>query len=161
MLAIGLLLGGGAIGAYQVMAQNNTAVNAPAAIQPVDTQNVSTGTDSTVENENDLSDDTDMNENESGGQDDQAESQALAGSAKITVDQAKQAAEAAVGGTAISAQLENENGTLDYEVKIGNQEVNVNANNGSIMKTGQGDNNEAGSGTENETGSDNGTEAED
>ncbi len=54
--------------------------------------------------------------------------------AKITADQAKQAAQAKVSGTASSVQLEDEDDTVVYEVIIGNQEVKVNATDGSIVK---------------------------
>ena len=68
------------------------------------------------------------------------ESQKLAPLAKITVDQAKQVAEAQVSGTASDVELDNENGSLVYEVKIGNQEVKVDADNGSVLKIEQDDN---------------------
>lgn len=53
--------------------------------------------------------------------------------AKITLEQAKQAAEAAIGGTASSVELEAEDGSLVYEVEIGQTEVVVDAGNGEIL----------------------------
>ncbi len=129
MLALGLLLGGGAVGAYQVAAQNNNAINTPVVTQGQELQNVTNGNNAALnENEND----NEMN--------DEAENQALAGQASISADQAKQAAEAQVGGTASSVQLDSENGLLVYEVKIGNQEVKVDAGDGSVLKVEKGDN---------------------
>ncbi len=134
MLTIGLLLGGGAIGAYQVMAQNsnvmaqtsNTVSTAPPANQQ-EVQNPSYQGSITVD------------EATTEGQSEQAESQALAGLATITADQAKQAAETQVGGTASSVKLGDENGSLVYEVTIGNQEVKVDAGNGQILQVEQSD----------------------
>jgi len=65
----------------------------------------------------------------------QEESNALAKLATITADQAKQYAEEAVNGTetASKVELENENGTLVYEVTIGNQEVKIDAGDGSVL----------------------------
>jgi len=65
----------------------------------------------------------------------QEESNALAKLATITADQAKQYSEEAVNGTetASKVELENENGTLVYEVTIGNQEVKIDAGDGSVL----------------------------
>ncbi|WP_414620356.1 PepSY domain-containing protein [Calothrix sp. CCY 0018] len=54
---------------------------------------------------------------------------------KITFEQAKQAAEAAVGGKAKKVELENEDGNLVYEVEIGKKEVIVDAGNGKVLYT--------------------------
>ncbi len=62
--------------------------------------------------------------------------------AKITPQQAKQAAETAVGGTAKSVKLENENGNLVYAVKIGSTELTIDAGNGKVLSSesrGQGE----------------------
>lgn len=53
--------------------------------------------------------------------------------AKITAQQAQQAAETAVGGKASSVKLEDENGNLVYAVEIGKQEVKVDAGNGRVL----------------------------
>lgn len=53
--------------------------------------------------------------------------------AKITAQQAQQAAQSAVGGQASKVELENEDGNLVYEVKIGQQEVIVDAGNGRVL----------------------------
>jgi uncharacterized membrane protein YkoI len=128
MLALGLLLGGGSIGAYQVMAQNNNATQTPATVQQQDVQDPSYHGSITVD------------ETKYDGKSEQDESKDLVGLAKITADQAKQAAEAKVGGAASSVELGSENGSLVYEVKIGDQEVKVDADNGAILKIEQDDN---------------------
>jgi len=64
--------------------------------------------------------------------DDAAKLQPLA---KITAQQAQQAAEASVGGKAKSVKLENEDGNLIYAVEIGRQEVTVDAGNGKVLYT--------------------------
>lgn len=76
---------------------------------------------------------------------DAQEQQMLQAKATITADQAKQAAQAKLGGTASSVQLEDEDGTVVYNVIIGNQEVKVNAADGTITKIEAAD-------TENESG---------
>lgn len=65
----------------------------------------------------------------------QQEAEHLQSLAKITLEQAKQAAEAALGGTASSVELETEDGSLVYEVEIGQTEVVVDAGNGEILYT--------------------------
>jgi uncharacterized membrane protein YkoI len=66
---------------------------------------------------------------------DQQESAKLQALAKVTPQQAQQAAEAAQGGQAKNVKLENENGNLVYAVEIGNQEVTVDAGNGKVLST--------------------------
>lgn len=53
--------------------------------------------------------------------------------AKITAQQAQQAAQTSVGGQATKVELENEDGNLVYAVKIGQQEVKVDAGNGRVL----------------------------
>lgn len=53
--------------------------------------------------------------------------------ARITPQQAAQAARAAVPGTVSSVKLENENGNLVYAVVIGQTEVKVDAGNGRVL----------------------------
>lgn len=65
----------------------------------------------------------------------QQESTKLQSLAKITPQQAKQAAEAAQGGQASSVKLENEDGNLVYAVLIGQKEVKVDAGNGRVLYT--------------------------
>jgi|GEM_PF-678174 len=65
----------------------------------------------------------------------QQESAKLQSLAKITPQQAQQAAEAKQGGTASSVKLENENGSVVYTVAIGNTEVKVDAGNGRVLYT--------------------------
>jgi uncharacterized membrane protein YkoI len=55
--------------------------------------------------------------------------------AKITPQQATQAAEAKQGGKAGSVKLEKENGTLVYAVIVGKTEVIVDASNGRVLST--------------------------
>lgn len=65
---------------------------------------------------------------------------ALQAQAKITVEQAKQAALAKVPGTVVSAALEDENGKAVFNVLVtptaggANQEVKVNAADGTVLK---------------------------
>ena len=63
------------------------------------------------------------------------ESTKLQSLAKITAQQAQQAAEASKGGQAISVKLENENGNVVYSVAIGGSEVTVDAGNGRVLST--------------------------
>jgi|UPI000584EFAD hypothetical protein len=65
----------------------------------------------------------------------QQEEAQLQSLAKITAQQAIQAAETAKGGKASSVELENENGNLVYEVTIGQTEVYVDAGNGTVLYT--------------------------
>lgn len=65
--------------------------------------------------------------------------------AKITPQQASQAAQAAVPGTVGSVKLEDEDGSLVYAVVIGQSEVLVDAGNGQVLHQEAAD-------TENETG---------
>ncbi len=146
MLALGLLLGGGGVGAYQVAAQNNTATQTPAAVSQQEVQDpADQGSIAVKETANEPSE--------------QDENQALAGLAKITADQARQIAETKIGGTASDVKLENENGTLVYAVKIANQEVKVDAGNGSVPRVENNDNNQQE--TKNETAGVNDAESAD
>jgi uncharacterized membrane protein YkoI len=67
--------------------------------------------------------------------DDQQEDKKLQALAKITAEQAKQAAETSVGGKASSVKLENEDGNLVYAVEISQKEVKVDAGNGKVLYT--------------------------
>ncbi|PMB46119.1 peptidase [Fischerella thermalis CCMEE 5330] len=68
-------------------------------------------------------------------QEEQQEDKKLQALAKITAEQAKQAAETSVGDKASSVKLENEDGNLVYAVKIGQKEVKVDAGNGKVLYT--------------------------
>lgn len=63
------------------------------------------------------------------------EAQTLQSFAKITPQQAQRSAETAAKGTASSVKLENENGSLVYAVAIGQNEVIVDAGNGTVLGT--------------------------
>ena len=65
----------------------------------------------------------------------QQESAKLQKLAKITPQQATQAAEAKQGGKASSVQLEKEHGNLVYAVVIGKTEVTIDASNGQVLAT--------------------------
>lgn len=67
------------------------------------------------------------------GAEEQQEADQLQSLAKITAQQAQQAAEKAVRGKASSVKLENEDGNLVYAVEIGQQEVIVDAGNGRVL----------------------------
>ena len=139
ILALGLLLSGGVVSAYQVMAmaQNNGIAQTPVAVQQQEVQEPSYHGSIVV------------GDTKYEGKSEQDESKSLAGLAKITAAQAKQAAEAKVGSTASGVELDNENGSLVYKVKFSKQEVKVDAGNGSILKVEQADNEKEG--IENET----------
>lgn len=70
------------------------------------------------------------------GQEDQDN---LASQAKISVKQAKEAAEEAAHGVATDVELEKENGQVVYEIEVGNKEVIVNAKNGNVLSVDQED----------------------
>ena len=85
-----------------------------------------------------------------------AESSQLQGLAKITPDQARQAALGAVPGTASTPVLEDENGNVVYGVEIqtatGTADVKVDAGNGTVLSQDTGDNNEKQSASETDSG---------
>ncbi len=64
---------------------------------------------------------------------DQQESAKLQSLAKITPQQAQQAAEGTQGGQARSVKIESDDGNLVYAVVIGQNEVKVDAGNGRIL----------------------------
>ncbi len=66
---------------------------------------------------------------------DQQELKQLQALAKITPQQAQQAAIATQPGTVTRVQLENEDGNLVYTVAIGSKEVKVDAGNGKVLYT--------------------------
>ena len=66
---------------------------------------------------------------------DATQSAKLRAMAKITPQQAQQAAESAVAGKATSVKLENEDGSLVYSVAIAQKEVKVDAGNGRVLYT--------------------------
>jgi uncharacterized membrane protein YkoI len=75
---------------------------------------------------------------EQNGQNEAGESAALQSMAKITPDQARDAALAAVPGTADKVELDNENGNVVYSVQItdangAKTDVKVDAGNGSVL----------------------------
>ena len=72
------------------------------------------------------------------------EAAALAGQAKISVEEAKAAALAAnPGATVVKAELDNENGALVYSIELSNgSDVKVDAGNGAILHTETGGDNE-------------------
>ncbi len=72
--------------------------------------------------------------------------------AKITLDQARAAALAAVPGTVTSIKLDEEDGYLVYEVEIGTQEVIIDAGNGKVLYQGAVDAGESGAENDNEAG---------
>ncbi len=76
------------------------------------------------------------------GANEEQEDAKLQSLAKITAKQAKQAAETSVGGQASNVKLENENGNLVYAVVIGKKEVKVDAGNGKVLYTENGEENE-------------------
>ena len=84
---------------------------------------------------------------EQNGQNEADESAALQSLAKISPDQARDAALAAVPGTADKVELDNENGNVVYSVQItdasgAKTDVKVDAGNGSVLHQDSGDANE-------------------
>ena len=84
---------------------------------------------------------------EQNGQNEADESAALQSLAKISPDQARDAALAAVPGTADKVELDNENGNVVYSVQItdasgAKTDVKVDAGNGSVVHQDSGDANE-------------------
>ncbi len=74
-----------------------------------------------------------VDEAQSEGLSEADEAAARAPLATITEDEAVAAAQAEVPGTVDEVELDNENGSLVYEVKIGGQEVKVDAGNGAVL----------------------------
>lgn len=68
-------------------------------------------------------------------QQEQQENKKLQALAKITAEQAQQAAETSVGTKASSVKLENEDGNLVYAVEISQKEVKIDAGNGKVLYT--------------------------
>lgn len=113
LLALALLLGGGG---YGVMSAANAASANGNGVDEQEPQ---------LNGSIQVTEDKSLSEKEEAAQ--------YAGLAKITEAQAIKAAEANVGGTASEVELEAENGSLVYEVKIGNQEVLVDAGTGAVL----------------------------
>jgi uncharacterized membrane protein YkoI len=93
---------------------------------------------------------------EQNGQSEADQSAALQSLAKISPDQARDAALAAVPGTAGKVELDNENGNVVYSVQITDAsgkviDVKVDAGNGSVLHQAT-DQNEAGKGAETPNG---------
>jgi len=120
ILALGLLLGGVFVGAKKTTAQENNAVDNISQVQQEVQDPLYEG--SII-----------VDESKYEGVSEEDESEALAGLATITADEAKNFAEDEIGSTASNVELGNENGSLVYEVQIGKQEVKVDAGNGSIL----------------------------
>lgn len=120
ILALGLLLGGVFVGAKKTTAQENNALDNISQVQQ-EVQDPSYEGSIIVD------------ESKYEGVSEEDESEALAGLATITADEAKNFAEDEIGSTASKVELGNENGSLVYEVQIGKQEVKVDAGNGSIL----------------------------
>ena len=146
MLALGLLLGGGAIGATQVLAKNQPTNNNADVVQQTQTQEIAdqANTNSAIEPSEDKN-----------SVSEQAEDKNLSGLAKISASEAQKIAETKVSGTASKTELENENGQPVYAVTIGTQEVKVDAISGSVLRTESADDkSEASDKTEEKGGSD-------
>lgn len=110
----------------------NDATEAPENMQMMDNRSMPMMAQNQSSNKAEKSDgDGEANDSAEEKQED-AKLQSLA---KITAQQAKQAAETSVGGTASSVKLEDENGSLVYAVVIGKQEVKVDAGNGKVLYT--------------------------
>ncbi len=135
--AIGIAtgLGIGAVG----LASAATSPSTPAATAP------STNGDQTGQDQKDPSLNGSVQAPERRGVDEGGEAAALQSAAKITSDQAKQAALAAVRGTVKQVELDNENGSVVYSVEVSangtTTDVKVDAGNGKVLaqESGQDD----------------------
>lgn len=134
-VAIAAGLGIGAVG----LASAATSPSTPAATAP-STNSVQTGQDQKDPNLNGS-----VQAPEQQGADEAGEAAALQSAAKITPDQAKQAALAAVPGAVNKVELDNENGSVVYSVEITangtTTDVKVDAGNGKVLaqESGQDD----------------------
>ncbi|MBI1929783.1 PepSY domain-containing protein [Candidatus Poribacteria bacterium] len=88
------------------------------------------------------------NDADNGAEDEAGEAARLSKLAKITSDQAAQAALAKVPGTVVKTELENENGNVVYGVEIntaaGTTDVKVDAGNGNVLHIDADDDGEGG-----------------
>jgi hypothetical protein len=123
-LTVGALLGGYGIASAQ---SGSTSPTAPASSQSGETDSPTVKSSITAPNGPD----------QAGGENDAAESAALAKLAKITPAQAQAAALAAHPGTAEKVELENDNGSLVYAVAVrtstGLLDVKVDAGNAAVL----------------------------
>lgn len=124
----------GSLGIGVVMAQQNTPDVAPAAALQED------GADEQVQ-EPLYSGSIAVDEAQHEGMSEADEAAALQGMATITAEEAKAAAEAAkAGGTAVTVELDNENGVLVYSVEMSNGlDVKVDAGNAQVLHVEQDD----------------------
>lgn len=147
LLLFGAAYLGGTVSASHDAAHAQTAptttTTTPTATQAAETKGVENGTTEATEAPGQAPE-----------QKDTTNSAALQAQAKITVEQAKQAALAKVPGTVVSATLEDEDGVAAYVVNItpsagGNaQEVTVNAVSGQVIAEQAGTSNEGTGGSE-------------
>ena len=147
--AIGVALGAGGI-ASAVGGSTPSTAEADNTQEPAYTSSVTT---IDVENDNEAD-----------------EASALAGSAKITADEARNAALAAVPGTAGEVELENENGNVVYGVEItdasgATYDIKVDAGNGTVLAqeaddADEGEDDDADEGSESNDDADEGPEDE-
>jgi uncharacterized membrane protein YkoI len=127
-------VGATAVGATLGLAGIVGFTNADAPKQPVSAQADGKSGDQTQ----DPSYKSSVTAPEQNGQNEAGESAALQSMAKITPDQARDAALAAVPGTADKVELDNENGNVVYSVQItdangAKTDVKVDAGNGSVL----------------------------
>ena len=124
VLGIGLVAAIGAGGTAMVANAKGDATAAPEA-------RISQAADSEA-NEGPEDEANEGSENEADEAQEAAQYQSLA---KITAAQAQQTAEVAQGSTATKVELDEEDGSLVYEVEFANAEVLVDAGDGKILKT--------------------------
>ncbi|MGQ9756173.1 MAG: PepSY domain-containing protein [Desulfotomaculales bacterium] len=129
----GMLLLGGAGGLSAAWAQNAPVKAAPAAVAQEQRQEQPSYRASIQ-----VADPQDKNKEQAkDAPDEAAEAAALEGKAKITPAQAQAAALAAVPGTALKTELDNENGNLVYSVEVktaqGVKDIKVDAGDGKVL----------------------------
>lgn len=132
--AVGIAAGLG-LGAAGLAAAATGSSSTPAAHPSANV--ASTDTSSTAQNQQDPNYQGSVQVAETNRTNEATEAASLQASAKITPDQAKQAALAAVPGTASKVDLDNENGSAVYSVEITangtTTDVKVDAGNGKVL----------------------------
>jgi uncharacterized membrane protein YkoI len=150
VLALVLAAGIGFVGANKGILPVHAQTAAPAtqvATQNADAETADDANKQEDQNEQEPSYKSSITIADTNEQDEKTEQSKLANLAKITSDQAKAAAEKALGGTASEVKLENDGGNVVYAVTVGSKEAKVDAGNGSILHTeaSDGETNDGGS----------------
>ncbi|PSN18093.1 peptidase [filamentous cyanobacterium CCP5] len=129
LVFLGLLsalgIGGAVRSVYAIQSQR------PATTTAQPSQSAVAQNSEEAEEEADEPDDDEMDDD----QEEQQEEAQLQSLAKITPQQAEEAARAVTSGTVSRVSLDNEDGSVVYKVIIGQSEVLVDAGNGTVLET--------------------------